>query len=67
MGILSYILIRNQSIFISASQNAASSKINSLNVIGISLMSEYVLVFEVVGILLLMALIGAAFIAGKKA
>ncbi len=66
-GILSYILIRNQSVFISASHNSASSKTSSLNLIGISLMSEYVLVFEVVGILLLMALIGAAFVAGKKA
>ncbi|MEM1136594.1 MAG: NADH-quinone oxidoreductase subunit J [Bacteroidota bacterium] len=34
--------------------------------LGISLMTDYVLAFELAGVLLLVALIGAAFIAGKK-
>ena len=37
-----------------------------LRTLGISLMTEYVLAFEIAGVLLLAALIGAAFIAGKK-
>ena len=66
-GILSYILIRNQSVFSRHPTTLVLDKNASLKLIGISLMTEYVLVFEVMGVLLLIALIGAAFIAGRKA
>jgi len=39
---------------------------STVNTLGIQLMSEFVLPFEVVGILLLLALIGAAFIAKRQ-
>ena len=41
-------------------------KESTVNTLGIQLMSEFVLPFEVVGILLLLALIGAAFIAKRQ-
>jgi len=37
-----------------------------IKTLGISLMTDHVVAFEVAGVLLLVALIGAAFIAGKK-
>lgn len=64
LGVFMYLFIRNKSVFISVS--TIQDKNNTLSAIGKSLMSEYVLVFELVGILLLVALIGAAFIAGRK-
>jgi len=69
LGLLSYILIRNKNVFLSFSGKSTADIIHTgstSKTIGISLMSEYVLVFEVIGLLLLMALIGAAFIAGRK-
>lgn len=71
LGLLSYVLIKNQGLFLTASSKAGLEIVpgfadTTVKKLGIGLMSEYVLVFEVAGILLLMALIGAAFIAGKK-
>ncbi|MBT28699.1 MAG: hypothetical protein CMO01_03480 [Thalassobius sp.] len=55
---------------INSLQEQASTEVRpaeeNLRSLGISLMTEYVLAFEVAGILLLAALIGAVFIAGKK-
>jgi NADH-quinone oxidoreductase subunit J len=47
---------------------ASADKIGDTTVqpIGVLLMSDYILAFEVAAIILLIALIGAAFIAGKK-
>jgi NADH:ubiquinone oxidoreductase subunit 6 (subunit J) len=39
---------------------------NTVSYIGISLIKDYTIAFELIGFLLLIALIGAAFIAGKK-
>ncbi len=68
LGILGYVLLKNQQVFLPVSGKAspAISSVPTVKVIGIGLMSEYVLVFELAGILLLLALIGAAFIAGRK-
>ncbi|MEO1053801.1 MAG: NADH-quinone oxidoreductase subunit J [Bacteroidota bacterium] len=49
--------------WISESQ-ATSTQSSDVNNLGISLMSDYILPFEIAGILLLVALIGAALIAG---
>jgi len=71
LGILIYLFVKNQSIFLSASEKSTSvvtpTTTSTIRILGISLISEYILVFEAVGVLLLMALIGAAFIAGRKA
>ncbi len=64
LALLVYLLVKNQKIFLTASEKTIST--GTVKILGISLMSEYVFVFEIVGILLLMALIGAAFIAGRK-
>ncbi len=40
--------------------------VDNIRTLGISLMTDHVVAFEVAGVLLLVALIGAAFIAGKK-
>ncbi len=39
---------------------------SSIKAVGISLLTEYVLPFEIAGILLMVALMGAAYIAGKR-
>ena len=49
--------------FHTSSPVSTDTSFNSVNVIGISLFSTYVLPFEIAGILLLVALIGAAVIA----
>lgn len=71
LGLLSYVIIKNSALFLAVSAKPGEDKVAGLadttvKKLGIGLMSEYVLVFEVAGILLLMALIGAAFIAGRK-
>ena len=66
LGLLVYLLVKNQSVFLSKEASAKINTTGTIKSLGISLMSEYVLAFEVVGVLLLMALIGAAFVAGKK-
>jgi NADH:ubiquinone oxidoreductase subunit 6 (subunit J) len=58
------VLISQTKFFINPS-NAENTKYNSINQIGILLMSDYVLPFEIAGILLLIALIGAAVIASS--
>jgi len=66
---LVYLLIKNEAVFVSGSGKTTADAIHTqstVRTIGVALMSEYVLVFEAAGILLLMALIGAAFIAGRK-
>ncbi len=62
-GVLSYLLIKNQSVFPESIKSAEGS---TVKILGVGLMSEYVLAFEVAGLLLLMALIGAAVVAGRK-
>lgn len=66
---LVFLFIKNETVFVSGSGKTTADAIHTestVRTIGIGIMSEYVLVFEVAGILLLMALIGAAFIAGRK-
>jgi NADH:ubiquinone oxidoreductase subunit 6 (subunit J) len=66
-GILLYIIIKvnfSAITWIYKSKNIQSG--STLNRIGESLMTDYVLPFEIGGIILLVALIGAAFIAGQE-
>ncbi|HSZ25787.1 MAG TPA: NADH-quinone oxidoreductase subunit J [Cytophagaceae bacterium] len=67
-GILIYLLIKNQSLFIHADTKGKTiiHGESTIHTLGINLISQYVLPFEVGGVLLLVALIGAAFIAGRK-
>lgn len=58
---LAYFLQRH--VFPEAKAVVTTTSYNAINLIGIGLMSEFVLPFEVAGILLLVALIGAAVIA----
>jgi NADH:ubiquinone oxidoreductase subunit 6 (subunit J) len=71
LGILVYLFVKNQNVFLSASEKStsvsAATTTGTIRILGISLISEYILVFEAIGVLLLIALIGAAFIAGRKA
>ncbi|WP_268122434.1 NADH-quinone oxidoreductase subunit J [Roseivirga pacifica] len=46
--------------------SAESGSQTGLKTLGMNLMTEYVLAFELIGILLLIALIGAVYIAGNK-
>jgi NADH:ubiquinone oxidoreductase subunit 6 (subunit J) len=67
--ILVFLFIKNETVFLSGSGKTTADTIHTestVRTIGISIMSEYIVAFEVAGILLLMALIGAAFIAGRK-
>lgn len=66
LGLLIYLLVKNQNQFLAISGKAIGNTSGTIRILGISLMSEYVLVFELIGILLLIALIGAAFVAGRK-
>jgi NADH:ubiquinone oxidoreductase subunit 6 (subunit J) len=66
LGLLIYFLVKNQNQFISIPEKSLVNTSSTVKYLGVSLMSEYVLVFELVGILLLVALIGAAFVAGRK-
>ena len=50
----------SETTFISSNAIENQSKYNSINQIGILLMTDYVFVFEIAGVLLLVALIGAA-------
>jgi NADH:ubiquinone oxidoreductase subunit 6 (subunit J) len=68
VGVIFFILLVTQ--FSSASfykqpVGNTSPEYNSINNIGILMMSDYVLPFEVVGVLLLIALIGAAVVASS--
>jgi NADH:ubiquinone oxidoreductase subunit 6 (subunit J) len=69
-GVLLYIIIKiNFSAIQWISEASAKSKIQSgstLGRIGENLMTDYILPFEAGGIILLVALIGAAFIAGQS-
>jgi NADH-quinone oxidoreductase subunit J len=47
-------------------QNTPQPVSNSINPIGIELMTDYLLAFEVISVLLLIALVGAALIARRK-
>lgn len=49
-----------------ALEEATALREDNIRTLGISLMTEHVVAFELAGVLLLAALIGAAFIAGKK-
>lgn len=63
---LSYLLLSNATL-LHAYETVLNSKPNSsTKIIGINLMSSYLLIFELLGILLLVALIGASFVAGRK-
>ncbi len=69
LAMLGYLVVKNEKLFLSVSgkmDQTARPTGTTIKTLGIGLMSEYVLVFEAAGVLLLMALIGAAFIAGRK-
>jgi NADH-quinone oxidoreductase subunit J len=57
------VFLLNSESFHSADAPSGSSALSHVNSIGVSLMTSYMLPFEVSGILLLMALVGAAVIA----
>jgi NADH:ubiquinone oxidoreductase subunit 6 (subunit J) len=65
LGILVYLIVKNEKLLFTEKAIQAGSE-STVKTLGIGLMSEYVLAFEVAGVLLLMAMIGAAFIAGKR-
>jgi NADH-quinone oxidoreductase subunit J len=46
--------------------STVDAKADNIRMLGIALMTDHLVAFEVAGILLLAALIGAAYIAGKK-
>lgn len=50
----------------SINQDVASTGESTIGIIGVKLMSTYILPFEMIAVLLLLTLIGAAFIAGKQ-
>lgn len=58
-------LLFSQSNYFIGHSDAADTQYTSINQIGIMLMSDYVLPFETAGILLLIALIGAAVVASS--
>ena len=58
-------LLFSQSNYFIGQSDKAATQYNSINQIGILLMSDYVLPFETAGILLLIALIGAAVVASS--
>ena len=61
--LLSYFIMKES--FLNSDSTIAQSNLTGVNTIGIGLMSDFVLPFEVAGILLLVALIGAAVIASS--
>ena len=61
-----FILMINQIDFHSPSFESATQQTNDVANIGVLLMSDYLIPFEISGVLLLLALIGATVIAGKK-
>jgi NADH:ubiquinone oxidoreductase subunit 6 (subunit J) len=67
VGVIFFILLATQfsSTTFYQTNTPVSSEYTSVNTIGILLMSDYVLPFEVVGVLLLIALIGAAVVASS--
>lgn len=68
IGISSFILVvyfLSKESFVEVPSPSAQMDFNSINIIGISLMSDYMLPFEVAGILLLVSLIGAAVVASS--
>ncbi len=68
LGILVYLFVKNENSFLSDSGKTTTVVTQStIKILGISLISEYIVVFEAVGVLLLIALVGAAFVAGRKA
>jgi NADH-quinone oxidoreductase subunit J len=66
LGMMVFLILKNDKNFISTAKPFSGQAPSTVKTIGINLMSEYLLAFEVAGILLLLALIGAAFIAGRK-
>ncbi len=60
-GLLIYVL--SQESFLTPGIPTPSSPVNSIQTIGVSMFSKYVLPFEVAGILLLISLIGASVVA----
>jgi NADH:ubiquinone oxidoreductase subunit 6 (subunit J) len=69
LGMLIYLIIKNKEAFLAKGNQENIYLIkghSTVHFLGMSLISEYLLAFEAVGILLLMALIGAAFVAGRK-
>ncbi len=69
LAMLGYLVVKNEKLFLTAAgkmDQTAKPTGTTIKTIGIGLMSDYVLIFEAAGVLLLMALIGAAFIAGRK-
>jgi NADH:ubiquinone oxidoreductase subunit 6 (subunit J) len=61
-GLLTYVLSK-ESFLATGLQQLPSSPVNSIQTIGVSMFSKYVLPFEVAGILLLISLVGASVVA----
>ena len=69
LGLLIYLIRENEDIFFvpyNPDNNFILNGKSTVHFLGIRLITEYLFAFEAVGLLLLMALIGAAFVAGKK-
>lgn len=66
LGVLVYLFLKNRNQLFSGKTISPAGIGSTIKTLGISLMSEYILVFEAAGILLLLAMIGAAFIAGRR-
>jgi len=66
LTVLIYLVIKNADILKVNQSVYNENSVSTVRILGINLMSEYLLVFEVVGVLLLVALIGASFVAGRK-
>jgi len=63
---IGFILIIHQIDFLSPSFDSATRQANDVAQIGVLLMTDYLIPFEISGVLLLLALIGATVIAGRK-
>lgn len=60
------IFFASKSMFVARAFPAPAQQFNSIQTIGIELMTDYILPFELTGILLLIVLVGAATVAGYK-
>lgn len=60
------IFLVRKSLFVLSSTTSAPATQNNIQIVGIELLTDYVLPFEIAGVLLLAVLIGAATLAGFK-
>jgi NADH:ubiquinone oxidoreductase subunit 6 (subunit J) len=65
LGFIKKLQISNAPWILHAEQEGSYIKHSTIQTLGVQLMTEYLFPFEIMGILLLMALVGSAFVAGK--